>query len=138
MARHVRALIKHATKARHRQHKHAAMVLNGSNTISIGWNHSSVHAEHAAINRAWRTGTAGATMVVIRIRKDGSVGMSRPCEQCVIRLINAGIKKVVYSDNDGSLKAFKLSAQPEVNQHNATLQNILWYKRRNQWLFSNP
>jgi deoxycytidylate deaminase len=39
----------------------------------------------------------GATIYVARVKKDGSFGLSKPCERCKKALNDAGIKKVVYS-----------------------------------------
>lgn len=126
---YLRLAIREAHKARHKQHRHAAILLKGGKPVAVAHNHSHVHAEHAAINRAWRTGTEGATIVVIRLRKDGTIGMSRPCEKCVNRLIQAGIKKVIYSDSDGTLKSFKLPTKAEVSQLNIQFLNFLWHKK---------
>jgi tRNA(Arg) A34 adenosine deaminase TadA len=126
---YLKLAIREATKARHKQHNHGAVLIRGGKPVAVGHNHSHIHAEHAALNRAWRHGTEGGTLVVIRVRKDGTIGMSRPCEMCVNRLISAGIKKVIYSDSDGSLKSFKLPTKSEVSKLNITLQNILWYKK---------
>lgn len=39
----------------------------------------------------------GATMYVARYRKDGSFGLSKPCERCKKALNASDVKKVVYS-----------------------------------------
>lgn len=39
----------------------------------------------------------GSTIYVARTRKDGSFGLSKPCERCKKALNNAGVKKVIYS-----------------------------------------
>lgn len=121
--------VKEAKKARHKQHGHAAILLKGGRPVAVAHNHSHIHAEHAVITRAWRTGTEGATVMVIRLRKDGTIGMSKPCPQCMTRMVGAGIKKVIYSDNDGNLKQLKLPTRSDVNQLTTKMQTILWQKK---------
>jgi deoxycytidylate deaminase len=121
--------IREAQKSRHRQHKHAAILMKGGKPIAAGHNGDAIHAEHAAINRAWRSGTEGATIIVIRVRKNGTMGMSKPCDACMNRLIEAGVKRVIYSDNDGTLKSFKVQSDVDVCSLSTTMQNILWNKK---------
>lgn len=125
---YMKMAIREALKARHKQHGHGAVLLKGGKPVAVAHNHSHVHAEHAVINRAHRVGTEGATIVVIRVRKDGTIGMSKPCDKCVSRLISAGIKKVIYSDTDGSMKTLRLQ-KTEVNQPTIKMQSILWQKK---------
>lgn len=103
--------IRAALKARHRNHRLGAILIKGGNIISVGWNISFKHAEHMAIDRAWRSDIEGCTIMVVRVRKNGSLGMAKPCETCMARLIDAGIKKVIYSTNDGQLETTKLSSK---------------------------
>jgi len=39
----------------------------------------------------------GTTIYVARVKKDGSFGLSKPCERCKAALNDTGVKKVVYS-----------------------------------------
>ncbi len=39
----------------------------------------------------------GATIYVARVKKDGSFGLSKPCERCKKALNDSDVKKVVYS-----------------------------------------
>jgi deoxycytidylate deaminase len=39
----------------------------------------------------------GATIYVARVKKDGSFGLSKPCERCKKALNDAEIKRVIYS-----------------------------------------
>jgi hypothetical protein len=50
-------------------------------------------------------------ILVIRISKNGSLGMSRPCYHCIKTLLannNINIVNVYYSDNDGNIICEKL------------------------------
>ena len=42
----------------------------------------------------------GVTLYVVRVRPDGSSGLSRPCPQCAKYISGLGIKKVIYSVDD--------------------------------------
>ncbi len=106
----IKIALREATKARHHQHKFGAVLLRGGKPIVACHNFDFVHAEHAVINRAWRNDIVGATLLVIRVRKDGSLGMAKPCELCMNRLIQAGIKKVTYSNVIGVLESIKLGS----------------------------
>ena len=39
----------------------------------------------------------GVTVYVARVKKDGSFGLSEPCERCKKALTNSDVKRVVYS-----------------------------------------
>ena len=47
----------------------------------------------------------GATAYVVRINKEGELRMARPCEDCWAAMAAAGIRKVVYSKDDGRLES---------------------------------
>lgn len=104
----IQIALKEAAKARHHQHKLGAVILRGGKPVATGHNSGFLHAEHNVLNRAWRNDIVGATLLVIRVRKDGSLGMARPCELCMNRLIQAGIKKVIYTNSAGVLESIKL------------------------------
>ena len=82
----------------HKQHRLCCVIIRGGNIISVGWNNAFVHGEHSALNRAWENGTIGAIAVVVRVKKDGSFGIAKPCPLCLERLKSAGIKRVIYTD----------------------------------------
>lgn len=47
-----------------------------------------------------------AFLVVCRVKKDGSLGMSRPCIYCREVLKNKGINTIYYTTEDGYAKEF--------------------------------
>jgi tRNA(Arg) A34 adenosine deaminase TadA len=104
----IRLAIKEALKARHRQHHHGAILLRNGKPIAQGHNSGRIHAEHQVLNKAWRNDVTDTTLLIVRVRKDGTLGNSRPCSLCTQRLIQAGIKKVVFSNNVGELEEMKL------------------------------
>lgn len=111
----IKLAVKEAKKARHKQHRLGAVLMRGGKPIAASHNFAHVHAEHATLNRAWRSDTEGCTLFVARVRKDGSLGMAKPCKLCMERLVEAGIKKVTYSNKDGQLETIKLA-----KKHNGT------------------
>ena len=60
----------------------------------------SYHAEVAAL-RSYTGSTKGATLYVARLSRSG-VLFSRPCDNCRRAIIDAGIRKVIYTGDDGS------------------------------------
>ncbi len=59
-----------------------------------------MHAEMDAIVGNPRYWFKGATMYVYRERKDGTVGMARPCRNCMGVLVELKFKRVVYTNPD--------------------------------------
>lgn len=98
----------------------------GVNTQSCKNNYlPSIHAEHEAmlnlikLNKHTRFLKSHDTIdiVVVRISKCGKLGYSRPCENCIRRMIkfNNEIKigNVYYSDSDGTFKMERLTSMYE-------------------------
>lgn len=79
---------------------------NRPNHPSVVWDkkftHSkySLHAERAALLGLRPYDVAGATMYVLRVRRDGSFGMAKPCNRCANMLKNYDIK-VFYTTDKG-------------------------------------
>lgn len=113
----IKVAVKEASKARHRQHKFGAVLLKGGRMLQASHNFSHIHAEHAVLNKAWRQDIEGSTMLVIRIRKNGTLGLAKPCKLCMKRLAQAGVKKVIYSNNLGQLETVKLSSKDTSNMY---------------------
>jgi len=66
------------------------------------WLRSSVHAEHSVL-KACQGDAEGATLYVVRLYRDDSRAMARPCRRCQRRISEAGIKKVIYTNEFGRL-----------------------------------
>jgi deoxycytidylate deaminase len=102
------------------RHRHGAAALTQANTARDGWNwrvdgslppqarkrlgfhQFSVHAEVEAV------GAGAEELLVIRLRRDGSLGNSKPCTSCVAYLIRQGVKKIHYSTDSGEIETVKL------------------------------
>ena len=63
-----------------------------------------LHAELGAILGMDRSVTQGATVYVVRINREGTPRMSKPCPMCESALKHVGVKRVVYTDRDGSIE----------------------------------
>jgi cytidine deaminase len=79
----------------------------------------SIHAEHNAINKFIKINKyrrfvephEKIDIVVIRLSKSGAVGYSRPCRNCLLRMLNCELRinNIYYTSADGSIKVEKLS-----------------------------
>ena len=103
----------------HPQYRVGAALYKGSRLISTGWNSTKTHsrsngrrkgyhAEFSALIGSSKVDTAGATIYVTRVYKDGSFAIARPCKHCRKMLESAGVKTVWYTDRDGNFQKEKL------------------------------
>ena len=70
--------------------------------------HATVHAEIGAILGLDRSMTEGATIYVVRVGKWGDLKNSKPCPMCEAAMQYVGIKKVVYSSEDGKIETMRI------------------------------
>lgn len=91
--------------------RHGAVVVKSGRVMSVGinkWrNHPeiiekdkikqecSVHAEVDALSRV--SDSRGATIYIARVNRLGNIGLSRPCDNCHLAIIDAGISKIIYT-----------------------------------------
>lgn len=89
---------------------HGAVIVRGGAVQAVGVNtfrnhpsnmsnpsqESSEHAEIAAL-RALGGSAKGATIYVARVNRQGEERMSKPCDACEHAIIEAGIKRVVFT-----------------------------------------
>lgn len=98
-------------------HKLGAVIFNGNKIISTGYNKvipseiedswtdnrilfkCSIHAEIMALIKAGKK-SVGMELLVIRLRKNGALGNSKPCKHCMSYILESGIKIVYYSSDD--------------------------------------
>lgn len=62
---------------------------------------SSIHAEMDALNRCKDKDLKGHTLYVYRQDKNGKLRISRPCKACYQAIVDRGIKKIVYTTENG-------------------------------------
>lgn len=93
-----------------RPQKHATLILRGGALCAWGTNSERQHAEVAAVRMLFPISQTPGTLVAvnIRIRKDGSLGIAAPCEECKIFLRGVGIHTVRYSTNEGGFAIMRL------------------------------
>ena len=95
-------------------HMHCALVVRKNRIVSIGYNSRRTspqvktrmrmwHAESAAMHRCSPKDLKGADLVVVRYRRDGKTGLSRPCKVCLEGIKNLHVKRVFYTTGDPKL-----------------------------------
>jgi deoxycytidylate deaminase len=89
--------------------KMGCVLVDHSTPISVGFNKKkffskwcvppkeSIHAEMEALRTSGKDCLRGANIFVYRERKNGSLGMARPCENCMEKLKEFGVRKVFYT-----------------------------------------
>lgn len=63
-----------------------------------------LHAEQSAMFRRGLENCTGLDLYVIRVRRDGSIGYSKPCDVCCHFINEAGISNVYYSAENHMVK----------------------------------
>ena len=90
--------------------RHGAVIVKGGRVLASGFNIANtrkyIHAEIAAIANSPQT--ANCTLVVVRILKNGTLSMSRPCEKCWNAINKAGISKVIFSNWGGEITTVRV------------------------------
>jgi deoxycytidylate deaminase len=97
-------------------HKHGACLLKGTHMLSFGINRYikeiffrresvkfSIHAEIDALFNADNKFVKGMDILIIRIGKSHSLRNSRPCNSCIDKLKQKGIRKAYYSNERGEI-----------------------------------
>ena len=98
------------------RHNISAMIVKGGQIVSRGVNRhhrdGSIHAEVSALTQMIRRKASpeGCEIYVYRFMADGSYGLAKPCQECQRALLEAGIKRVWYSDYDNQMKTLSLSS----------------------------
>jgi deoxycytidylate deaminase len=70
-----------------------------------------LHAETHAIIKSKRAFKDAEihTAICIRVKLDGSFGLSLPCPICLNSLIGHGVKRIIYSDDDNAIKELEIT-----------------------------
>lgn len=92
--------------------RHGCVVVKNGNIVGIGFNkfrnnpdnvteaqikkNCSYHAEVVALRQAG-TNARGAILFVARLNSNGLDMLSRPCDNCIVAIEMAGIKKVIFT-----------------------------------------
>lgn len=102
-------------------YKMGAVLAYGKHPISTGYNsykthpyvarhceYPYLHAEMAAILAAGLDNCQGSVLACVRLRKDGTYGMARPCANCLNMIRAVKIKKVFYTTNQQTVEVLRL------------------------------
>jgi tRNA(Arg) A34 adenosine deaminase TadA len=102
--------------------RHGCVVVRRGKVVGRGWNKSKthpaatiyhsghMHAELSAIVATNSDDLRGADLFVSRVYRDKSdtLGLSRPCEQCMSLIRNAGIRRIFFTTADGRIEQEKV------------------------------
>lgn len=87
--------------------KMGCVIVKNGHPIAVGHNNvktnpnawrNGLHAEMSALNSVSHdTNLDGASIFVYRERKDGSIGLARPCADCLRELKTNGFKMIWYT-----------------------------------------
>lgn len=97
-------------------YKHAAALISGDTIYSSGANkfikevkvknqtyYKTMHAEITVFEKLPKKKLRGLDIIVIRVNKHLALRNSRPCNECIDKLLKFGIRKVYYSNEDGKI-----------------------------------
>lgn len=107
------------------KHRHISFIIYKNRIVSIGYSQarktdpmakryghrfSSIHSELHSIKKfPFRPSKLAKCMMVnIRIMANGSIGISKPCENCQKLLIDFGLKAVYYTNRKGDLVRWQM------------------------------
>ena len=87
-----------------------AIITQRNKIVSVGFNRRkfeftedgrfTYHAEEAALRKAGSR-AKNSTMYVFRIKKNGMLGMAKPCSYCQVLIKRHKVRKVIYSITPG-------------------------------------
>lgn len=115
LGNYITILKKLATKSP-MSHKHAACLLKKDDVYTLGINKKlrsklpsgevaliSIHAEVDCLANCAYKACKGMDLLVIRVGKSEKLQNSRPCNSCIKKLQERGIRKVYYSTSEGEI-----------------------------------
>lgn len=121
----IKRLHKCVDKSEHKQFKVGCVILDKKgNVIAEGYNQKKTHpmqykyAErnnrekkiylHAEISALVKCRAEPHEIIVVRVKKDGSYGLAKPCPICMSAIMESGIKNIVYSTDEGTFEEIKV------------------------------
>jgi deoxycytidylate deaminase len=84
-------------------HKHFCAILKNKKIIQCFVNVYGMHAEERAINFIVYRKLENISLIVIRVNSNNELCFSKPCVNCILKIKNLKIKKVIYSFNNNFL-----------------------------------
>ena len=95
--------------------KHAACLIKGGHILTTGVNKRfnvkmqektlplTIHAEVDVLSNVHSRFLKGLDILIIRVNKSKQLMYSRPCNACIEKLYQKGIRKAYYSDYNGNI-----------------------------------
>jgi len=88
------------------------------------------HAEMSALIKVRHYDLKNLELTVIRIsKKDGSLQMAKPCEQCMELISNFDIRKIHYSDGTGKIITLYRPNHRIVDEEIESFAKSIWIQR---------
>jgi len=98
--------------------KHGAVLVKGASVINVSHNkqgfnsfgakfrkkkqgRATLHAELGSVLNVEKKNTEGSTVYVVRVNRQGSTRLSKPCHMCESAMKHCGVRRVIYSTDDG-------------------------------------
>jgi len=120
----IKRAIKEANKSDMLPFKVGAVIFKNNRIISYGYNakrycgkihpryrnyRDSLHAEQDAILNVkdWSK-LSGASILVIRVTRQGNLSMAKPCGMCMSMIEHVGLKEIYYSNHEGEILKMKI------------------------------
>ncbi len=112
-----------AKKSEQNPYKVGACLARGPRIISAGFNQikthpftlrlrnsmiTCLHAEMHACLGVDSDALKGASIYVVRLRRDGTLSIAKPCRACTELLSKLGVKKAYYTDVGGGVSVTKI------------------------------
>jgi len=114
-----------AQQTEFKEYKHGAVLVRGGTVLNTSCNknkykawanrfrkkkcgHATIHAEIGAILGLDRSITEGGTIYVVRVGRTGDLKNSKPCPMCEAAMQFVGIKRVVYSNENGEIESMRI------------------------------
>lgn len=110
------------------QYRHSACLLKGNKVYSFGINRFirevylnnqmikfTVHAEMDALYKLDNKNVKGMDLLIIRIGRSLELRNSRPCNSCIEKMAQRGIRKVYYSNNKGEIVYEFIDSMPKLH-----------------------
>ena len=116
-------------------YKHSACILKNNKILSIGNNKYfknisieneivklSIHAEIDALFKNYNKNVKGLDILIIRVGdKSCNLKNSRPCNSCIEKLREKGIRKVYYSNDKGNIVYEFIENMPKLHDSSGFL-----------------
>lgn len=110
-------------------HKHCACLFQGDKVLAQGVNkhfrikpldnkskYLAIHAEVDALSSVKKKLLKGADILVIRVGSKSNLCNSRPCNSCIEKLQQKGIRKAYYSNSKGDIVCEFVDNMPKIHE----------------------